>query len=107
MSLPTVLLRKFTMRHFLLTVVLAASPLWGEAGPANDPAALTGGAGGAVMPEAPGGDQGKDQRRAALRQALLQRKDTAAAPADGQAGRQLSPAERAELRRQLRDQSSR
>ena len=102
-----VLLRLPTMRYLLLTAVLLALPLWGVAGPANGLAAQA--QGGAALPELPPQvEQSKDQRRAALRQALVLRKE-AAPPAqpDGQAARQLSPAERAELRRQLRDQSSR
>lgn len=63
---------------------------------------------GTALPEPPPRvEQNKDQRRAALRQALVLRKDTVPVPPEGQAARQLSPAERAELRRQLRDQSSR
>jgi hypothetical protein len=101
------LLRLPTMRHLLLTAVLLAVPLWGVAGPANGLAAQA--QGGVALPELPlQVEQSKDQRRAALRQALVLRKD-AAPPAqpDSQTARQLSPAERAELRRQLRDQSSR
>lgn len=94
------------MRQLLFTVVLAALPLWGGAGPANAPAAHR--QGGEALPELPPRvEQSQDQRRAALRQALVLRKDTAPTQPDGQAARQLSPAERAELRRQLRDQSSR
>jgi len=94
------------MRQLLFTLVLAALPLWGGAGPANGPAAQA--QGGAVQPELPARvEQNKDQRRAALRQALVLRKETVPTQPDGQAARQLSPEERAELRRQLRDQSSR
>ncbi len=94
------------MPHLLLTVVLAALPLWGRAEPAQG-VVLPAVRGGAALPALPQAEQSKDQRRAALRQALVHRKDAGANPPEEQAARQLSPEERAELRRQLRDQSSR
>ncbi len=91
------------MRHSVILVVYLSAPLWAWAGPANGPTHQTPGQ------EPARAEPARDQRRAALRQALIpaQQQDAAPASADSPAGRQLSPAERAELRRQLRDQFSR
>lgn len=94
------------MRHLLFLVALLAAPLWGVAGPANGPARAARAAGMPVA-ESGGGDQNKDQRRAALRQALVPQQEAIAPASDAGGGRQLSPIERAELRRQLREQPSR
>lgn len=95
------------MRCFFLSLVLAACPLLGLAGPADGRAAPALAPGrDALTQDGPSG-QSKDQRRAALRQALVPQQETTPAGADTAPGRQLSPTERAELRRLLRDQSSR
>jgi hypothetical protein len=94
------------MRHLLFTAVLSVLALahsWSVAGPANGPLAQ----GREGLPDAGRMEQSKDQRRSALRQALVQRQEAAPAQPAGGGARQLSPAERAELRRQLRDQSTR
>lgn len=94
------------MRHLLFTAVLSVLALaapWSLAGPANGPVAQ----GRDGLPDAVRVEQSKDQRRSALRQALVQRQEAAPERPEGAGGRQLSPAERAELRRQLRDQSAR
>lgn len=95
------------MRCFLLPLVLAACPPLGLAGPADGRAPTAPAQG---RDAASGGgttEPGKDQRRAALRQALVPVQDAVPAGTERPSGRQLSPTERAELRRQLRDQSSR
>jgi hypothetical protein len=91
------------MPHLLLTAVLAVAPLGVMAGPANGPALQ----GREVLPDGGRVEQNKDQRRAALRQALVQRQEAVPAQTEGAPARQLSPAERAELRRQLREQPAR
>lgn len=101
-----VLLRYTTMHHLLLAAALAAFPLGGMAGPANGAAAPVQPQGRELLPEGARAEQSKDQRRAALRQALVQRQEAVPARPDGAPARQLSPSERAELRRQLRDQSA-
>lgn len=91
------------MRHLFLIAVLAVYPLGAMAGPANGPAPQ----GREVLPDGGRVEQNKDQRRAALRQALVQRQEAVPARPEGPPARQLSPAERAELRRQLREQPAR
>jgi len=91
------------MRHLFLIAVLAVTPLGAIAGPANGPALQ----GREALSEGGRVEQNKDQRRAALRQALVPQQDAVPARPLGAPARQLSPAERAELRRQLRDQSGR
>ena len=95
------------MRCLFLSLVLAACPLMGLAGPADGRAAPGAAPGRDAQAEGGPSAQSKDQRRAALRQALVPRQEVAPAGAETAPGRQLSPTERAELRRQLRDQSSR
>lgn len=95
------------MRSLLLSVVLFASAGPGMAGPADGRAVPVPLQGRELVPESGRAAQSKDQRRAALREALVQRRDAAPAGSEEVPGRQLSPAERAELRRQLRDQSTR
>ncbi|MDZ7918738.1 hypothetical protein [Rhodoferax sp.] len=95
------------MRSLLLSVVLSASAGAGMAGPADGRAASVPLQGREPVTESGRAAQNKDQRRAALREALVQRQDAAPVGSEGAPGRQLSPAERAELRRQLRDQSTR
>ncbi len=95
------------MRCLFLSLVLAACPLMGLAGPADGRAAPTPVPGRDALIQGGAAGQSKDQRRAALRQALVPQQDTTPAVAEKTPGRQLSPTERAELRRQLRDQSRR
>lgn len=95
------------MRPLLLPLVLAACPLMGLAGPADGRAAPTPAPGRDALIRGAEAGQSKDQRRAALRQALVPQQETTPAEAEKAPGRQLSPTERAELRRQLRDQSRR
>jgi hypothetical protein len=80
------------MRPLLFILVLSLVPLWGGAVPGQSPAQA---------------EQSKVQRRSDLRQALVRQKDESNTQSDAKAERHLSPAQKAEMRRQLRDQSSR
>ena len=95
------------MRRFFLSLVLTACPFLGLAAPADGRAAAGPAPGRNGQAEVVPSEQSKDQRRAALRQALVPQQEATPAGADTAPGRQLSPTERAELRRLLRDQSSR
>ena len=79
------------MRQFLFVLLLSVVPPSGGAVPGESPAQV---------------EQGNVQRRSDLRQALVSQKNERTNPPDAKAPRHLSPAQKAEMRRQLRDQSS-
>jgi hypothetical protein len=79
------------MRQFLFVLLLSVVLPSGGAVPGGAPAHV---------------EQGNVQRRSDLRQALERQKDERNSQSDAKSARHLSPAQKAEMRRQLRDQSS-